>query len=391
MQKRAKRVFSFVICLIMIATLAACGSSTQESSTEASATPGSQTTMPEESTAAQDTQDDQSDWVTLNLKYACYLPDGNPTNTTFTLLQEKLDEYMPGKITIDMYCGGTLYGQSDTYDGVLSGGCDIGYIDLGTVATRFPLTQIFVYPGIGFNSSKVAAQVMLDWINTTQPAEYQDTVLLGTQASGPLTLCSTRKVTTLADMQGLQVRSGNVLARTIEAWGGTPVTMDTSEVYEGLRSGLIDGYFSFFSACSILNLDEIVDYNLITNLSSQSFIYVMNKDTFNKMPESQQEVFQQAVMDVWEEYTCVYVEQLYQSDERCIEYYNNTETTFLDPGTPEYEEFKAAGEKLMDGYIAQLDEQGLDGTGNLEVIRELADKYNQETSWEEYKSYFDHS
>jgi hypothetical protein len=96
-------------------------------------------------------------------------------------------------------------------------------------------------------------------------------------------------------------------------------------------------------------------------------------------------------MDVWEEYTCVYVEQLYQSDERCIEYYNNTETTFLDPGTPEYEEFKAAGEKLMDGYIAQLDEQGLDGTGNLEVIRELADKYNQETSWEEYKSYFDHS
>jgi TRAP-type C4-dicarboxylate transport system substrate-binding protein len=231
---------------------------------------------------------------------------------------------------------------------------------------------------------------MLEWIEQTNLPEYDDTVLLGTQGSGPLCLLTRTKVEKMADMKGVQVRAGNILARTIEAWGGTPVTLDTSEVYEAMRTGLIDGYFSFFSACSILNLDEIASYNLITNLSNQPFIYVMNKDTFNKMPKSQQDMFMKAVREVWAEYTCVYNERDYETNQRCIDYYNNTETIFLEPGTPEHTEFKQAGETLMAEYIAELDAKGLDGTGNLKLIRELCEKYNEQATWEDFKAHFDY-
>ena len=45
-------------------------------------------------------------------------------------------------------------------------------------------------------------------------------------------------ITSIEDLQGLQIRATSSAADAMQAWGAVPVSMDMGEVYEGLRSGL---------------------------------------------------------------------------------------------------------------------------------------------------------
>ena len=49
-------------------------------------------------------------------------------------------------------------------------------------------------------------------------------------------------------------------------------------------------------------------------------------------------------------------------------------------------EFEEAGGYLMDELAAELDAQGVDGTGTVAMVRELADKYNELMTWDDYKA-----
>ena len=47
---------------------------------------------------------------------------------------------------------------------------------------------------------------------------------------------------------------------------------------------------------------------------------------------------------------------------------------------------------MLEDYCAQLTEMGYDGEGAYNLLLELADKYNQEMTWEEYANcYYDTS
>jgi TRAP-type C4-dicarboxylate transport system substrate-binding protein len=325
------------------------------------------------------------DWVKLDLVYATYLPANNPVLGHMDTLSEKLEKYMPGMITVTVFPNSTLLGQSDIYDGVLTGSCDIGWVDMGTVSQRFPLTQIFGYPSMRFNGATVASQALMEWIETEKPAEYDDVIVLHSQSNGPPCFFTKRKITSINDLKGMQLRASSLLAKTAAVLGATPVSMETGEVYEAVRSGLLDGMFHGFGSASLINLDEVADYALMSPLGSPVSVCVMNKDVFNKMPASQQEAFMAACQEEMAE-NKLYAEEVNASNQRIIDCANNVNFRFLEGDL--YEEFRNASSSLLDDYIKTLDEQGLNGVYHLNKIKELADKYNESFTWEDYKSYY---
>jgi hypothetical protein len=52
--------------------------------------------------------------------------------------------------------------------------------------------------------------------------------------------------------------------------------------------------------------------------------------------------------------------------------------------------FLEASSPLVDEYVKELDDKGLDGTGHLEKIKEITQKYNADFTWDDFKSYFPH-
>lgn len=376
-----KRLLVLALTLAMILTLAACSSGGSESaagSTGGDSTPASDTTASSVSTG--DTGD-QNDWVKLNLSYASHLTENNPYQQNIAYLQDELNELMPGLITITSYYNGTLLAPPDVFDGILQGSCDIGYVQIDYLPNRLPICQMFGYPGIVYNGSSVATQVFQDFVKEWQPAELSDVVFLLGQCSGPCCFFTTTPVDSLDDLKGMQLRAGSTLAKTVEAYGAVPVTLDISECYEAMRNSLINGVYTMYGACAYANLEEVGKYALIDPLSNNPYMLAMNKEVFNSMPASQQEAFMEAVDDTFQNVTTSYQEDGLMVD-RVIEFASKVHTSFLEGDM--LQQFQAASSHIMSDYVKQMDDQGLDGTGALALVEKLADKYNSQFTLDDY-------
>ncbi len=379
MKKALAMILALAMCLCLFA---ACGN--EPAAPAAPADPAAPA-APADPAAPAEPTDDRSDWVKLDLTLATYLTDTNPCQENIDVFIQKLDEKMPGYITITEYANNTLLKGADIYDGVLNGTCDIGLVQQDYTPARFPLSQLFSYPGIVYNSAEVATRVFHEWARTSGAPELEGLVVLMGIGSGPYCIYTMEPITSMADLQGKQIRAGGVNADLIAAYGATPVSMDISEVYEGLRSSLIDGLYTNYGACAYQNLDDIPGYALVTPLSSNPSMYVMNEDVFNQMPPSQQAVFMEAADETFEEVTAVYQDAGYWG-QRVVDFSAKTDRYFLEGEL--LEEFSAAGAHLMGDLVAELDAAGHDGTGTYNMILELAEKYNSIMTWEDYKACF---
>ncbi|MDR1571878.1 MAG: TRAP transporter substrate-binding protein DctP [Clostridiales Family XIII bacterium] len=380
--KRSKLYLAVAMALALILVFGACGS--PSSSTQQEAPPadtGAAEVQPESSEA-----DGQADWVTLDLKYATYLPDSNPmAKITIGNIQAELDKAMPGKITITIYPSGTLLGQNDIYDGILTGTCDIGLIDYATVMNRFPVTQLFGMPGAIPNPRGiVASQVLTEWAQTTAAAEYNDVVFLWGTGNGPMCFFTKSRIDSIADLKGKQIRASAVFGETVKAYGATPVTMDTSEVYEAVRNGLLEGMYNVFPAAANMNLDELGKNALINPLDTFVQGTIMSRTALEKMPESQQEAFLAAVKTAFD--SNVTAMERNEKVGRIAEAAKNCDIVIL--GGADLEAYRAASADILDDYLKQLDDKGLNGTAELEKIRELSEKYSEKYSWQDYADNF---
>ncbi|MDR3364750.1 MAG: TRAP transporter substrate-binding protein DctP [Clostridiales Family XIII bacterium] len=378
-----KRIFAIALALAMALAFTACGGGSG-SGGDAGSTPAPAA----DPAPADPATDEHPDWIEMDIIASTFLPEGNPTNESYAALQAKLDKYMPGKINIDVNYAGTLLSEQDTYDGLLSGTADMGIVSVARNVARFPLTQLFDYPGMAYNGSGAAAEAYWNWLQAEKPAEYNDIQVIMTQATGPMALVSTAPVKEPGDVKGKQYRADGVVGETVAAWGGIPVTIDDSETYESIRSGLLQGSYSFYGGSAMNKLDEVATDVMLSPLTNMSFFFGMNKDRFNEMPQSQQDVFMQAALEASQEYTWWFNEQNLKSNPVIVAFSKQMKHTLIPPGTPEWESFNDAGLVIRDAYVKSLDEQGLDGTGAIAKIEKYAADANAKYSWDEWLAYF---
>lgn len=370
-------LLALVLCLSL--AMSACGGGNA---------PATEPDVPDESAGNEEQNagaDDHSDWIDIEYTYATYLPDANPmARFSIGAINEELEKVMPG-VTITIYPSGTLLGQNDIYDGILTGTCDIGLIDYGTVMRRFPVSQLWFLPGAIDNARAITVlEAFTEWGQTTSAAEYNDTVLIWGTGNGPMCLYTRSKIASIDDLKGKQIRASAIYGSTIAAYGAVQVTMDTSEVYEAMRNGMLEGTYNVLPAAANSNLDEVGHYALINPGQTTLSGTLMSKKSLEKMPPSQQEAFLACVETAFTRMTTAMEEN--EKGGRIAECVQNSEVEFMDGAV--LEEFTKAGESLLNEYVKELDDQGLDGTGELAKIRELVKKYSDPYSWEDYKGNF---
>lgn len=389
-----KRWMSLILALILALSLAACSSSGDTGS----GSTGGGDTADSGDTGSSDTGsgDSQEDWITANWSFATWLTETNPFQENIVSLQKNLDEYCNGTIQITTYPSSTLLGPSDMLDGLDAGTAEMVYIQLDYFPNAFPVSQVMNYPGINYNSALVASKVWREFQETFPDiqAEYEGYVPWMWQSSGPSCLFTNFPVTSLSDISGMQLAAvGSVNAEILEAWGAIPVTLDTSDIYEAMRNGLVSGRIGMYGACAMSNLDEVATDSIIFPMGSYSFIGLMRQDLFDSMPASQQEAFMKAVDATFNDTTIYYQDYGLAGNARVAECYNNVDTIFAEGAV--LDEMTEKCSYMLEDYCAQLTEMGYDGEGAMAKLAELAEKYNQEMTWDEYAecyvdvSYFD--
>lgn len=360
---KVRKHFTFWVFLsvlaLLVATLAGC-----------SQAPASNTEPAQEEEAAQER-------VSMELRLAHFFPATHPAEMILVqgwadLLQEVTD----GQITITSYPNETLLKAAEIYDGVTNGIADIGLSCFSYTRGRFPLLEVFELPGIVYNNSKAASKVAWEGIKELNPAEVQDTKLLMVLTTGSGDLFTKVPVQTLEDLQNLGIRATGLSAKTLQVLGANPVAMPQSEAYESLSKGVVQGNLAPLEVLEGWRQAEVTDYVTLTPfLYNTLFFVTMNLEVWNSIPSHLQEAITEATEKFIDE---VAIGLWDMQNESALEFAvkeNNMEVLKLTD--EEQAKWIELVQPVQDDFIKEMAEKGLDGAGALQLVKELADKYNE--------------
>jgi len=171
--------------------------------------------------------------------------DGYPNTIAMDSFAAMLEEKTGGEITLQMFHGGTLGSQPDAIEQVRLGALEIGNFNLGPIGPIVPAANVvslpFVFKDVdhmfrvlnGAPGEQIAAGMAeqglypLAWYDAGARSFYN--------GSAP--------INTPADVEGMKVRvmNNDLFTGMIAELGGNPSPMAFAEVYQALKTGVVDG------------------------------------------------------------------------------------------------------------------------------------------------------
>lgn len=105
-----------------------------------------------------------------------------------------------------------------------------------------------------------------------------------------------RPLATPEQVDGLKFRTTRspLSIELVKAWGGNPTPLPWTETYNGLKSGVVDGFHVQPIWTYKFNMHEVLKYATEVKALFAVQFQVMNGNTFNAIPEDMREPFMQA-------------------------------------------------------------------------------------------------
>lgn len=315
---------------------------------------------------------------TVELTLAHFFPSVHPAETD--LIQPwaaAVEEATGGKVQITSYPGEVLAKADDIYAGVVDGIADIGLSCFSYTRGRFPVLEAFELPGVIYKNSKVASQVAWEGIQTLNPEEVQDTKLLMVFATGSGDLFTKKPVHQMEDLQGMLIRGTGLSAKTLQALGAVPEAMAQSEAYEALSKGVVHGNLGPMEILKGWKNAEVTDYVTKTPfLYNTLFFITINIDKWNSLsPDVQEaflavneEFFQETAKGLWD----------WQNQEALDYAVGEMGMEIIELSPAETDRWIKEVEGIQEEYLATTGEKGLPGQEALDLVKGLAEQYNQQ-------------
>lgn len=221
------------------------------------------------------------------LKFANYMAPTHPyVAGCFQPFAEKVAELTGGATTVKLYSGGELGpGPAEQYGRVVDGVAEFAVSLPGYTASNFPLTLVAELPGVINPENGTSA--IWQHIALFEP-EYRRAHLVALWSSAPNILFTRDKaVHSPGDINGMKIRVPSRNAGLqVEAWGGSPVSMPVSEIYNALQTGVIDAAMIDATAVGAFKLVEVSNY-ITTGMDSTNspFFILMNRDAYGDLDD----------------------------------------------------------------------------------------------------------
>ncbi|MTI16156.1 TRAP transporter substrate-binding protein [Rhodobacteraceae bacterium RKSG542] len=258
------------------------------------------------------------------------------------------------------------------YDMAVDGVADITYgLHSFTKDNRFERSRIGQFSFIGDDAvagSKAFWNVYAGDLDAQ--AEHKGTKVLGLFVHGPgLLHNNVRKVETADDMKGLKIRvPGGYIADLVKDMGANSVFMSSSEVYEQLSRGIIDGATFTYEALTAFNLTKHVKYSMKVpgGIYNTTWFLVMNEGKWNDISAEDQAAieaisgvaFAERVGKAWNDADVKATKKITAAG---IELYNAPDALV--------DSIKAKAAAYEAAWSAAIAEDGFDGTAALAEMR----------------------
>jgi len=181
-----------------------------------------------------------------------------------------------------------------TFDAVRDGLVDVSFVTASYTPARHTLPLMAELPGAGATALiNSVAFSRIHWKYFQKVGEYKGVHLLGVFTHGPGQMFNTKRpINTLADLQGLKIRTGGGIAEKFgNLLGASAFVKPAPESFELLSSGVADGVFFPLESVVSFKLDSVIKYATLFpgGFYSSAFGFFMNEDKWDKLSKQDQD------------------------------------------------------------------------------------------------------
>ena len=241
----------------------------------------------------------------IKLKFANYFPPMHMNSVMMGKFCDELNKKLAGKVELTQYTGSTLLSAPKMAAGVSTGIADIGLSNLAYTRGRFPVMEIMELP-LGYPSAWIAGHVANDFYNKFKPKDFDAYHVLMLSTS-PINVIQTlnKPVKTLEELKGLKLRGTGRLGDIVKALGATPIPIETPDLYDSLKRGVIEGALLPLETLKGFKTGEVQKYVTASWKvgSAYCFYVLMNKNKWNSLPADVKKVineFSKEFTERWE-------------------------------------------------------------------------------------------
>ncbi len=237
-----------------------------------------------------------ADWRGWNIHV-----DGYPNTVAMDKFAELVEEKTGGEITLQMFHGGTLGSQPDAIEQVRLGGLEIGNFNLGPIGPIAPEANVVSLPFI-FKDVPHMFRVM----NGEGGQAISDgmakkgLVALAWYDSGARSFYNgTKPINAPEDVAGMKVRvmNNDLYSGMIAELGGNPSPMAFSEVYQSLKTGVVDGAENNWPSYESTGHFEVAGYYSLSQHLIIPECVCINADVYNGLSDDHKAALKEAAME----------------------------------------------------------------------------------------------
>ena len=290
-----KKSMAIGFAMIMAASLAACGGKA-----ETGAQAGAGTSAAADSSAAgseASSGDVTGDYRELSL-FAASLPENTPTGGALAKMADYINEHSNGTLKAIAYYDTALGDATSMVQGLQQGTVDIGIAGTAYFSGLNPEIEVFQLPFL-FEDLDTAREATTGAAAEKINEDFGQFGIVGLSfwENGFRELSNdVREVKTPADLKGIKMRvlPAEVQQKTWEALGAQTTTMDASELYTGLQTGIIDAQDNPLHEIASRKLYEVQPYVSLTDATYTPLYMAMSKTVWGALSDSQKELIKEA-------------------------------------------------------------------------------------------------
>ena len=280
---------------------------------------------------------------------------------TIAYLSELAEEDESMNLEVSIYPSGVLGSETAMVELVQAGVLDMAKVSANTLGQFDDRYSIFSLPYLfkdqaHYYSAMANSEVIRELFQATEDVGY---IAIGYYCNGARNfyLKEDTAVTSPEVLKGKKIRSmvSSTSMDMIEAMGGSPVPMSSSETYTSLQQGIVDGAENTELALTVDKHEEIVKSYTYTEHQYTPDIYIISTQTWNKLSEEQQnylvECFRKLNDNFVEKYQQMMDDAIAEAESYGVHIYRDIDkTAFIEAVQPIHQDFIAKGEAYQKLY-----------------------------------------
>ena len=258
-----------------------------------------------------------------------------------------------------------------TFDAVRDGLVDLSFVTASYTPARHVMPLMPELPGAGDTAlANSIAYSRMHWKHFHKLGEYKGVKLLGVFTHGPGQMFTKKPVNSIADVQGMKIRTGGGVAEKVaRALGASAFVKPAPESYELLKSGVADGVFFPMESVVSFKLDTVLEQATLFpgGMYSSAFGFFMNEDKWNKLPQQDKD----ALEKISGEWIARHAGNSWDTaDQKGLEALKKSGVKIVNANPEMVAEVRKRSAPIIDEWIQQANAKGVNASAILAEFRE---------------------